>query len=239
MAYIPRSSFIPKEASGVIPMQVKKKRTIRVFSLLSSALLISALVSAIGAFLYKDYAMTQLEAAKSQLQTVSDESNNAEDIAEIRMYDEKLMIAKSLIENHIAPSKIFSELESSTKESVQFDSFELNYDPGFEVELTLGGNSNELSAIALQKAQFAKDSIFTHFAVQDISAPIEVGASDSDTITVASPVTSFTINGLFDKESIAYEGRNANPVPQFEDTVTESALGLPIEGTPGSNTITP
>jgi hypothetical protein len=239
MAYIPRSSFIPKEASGVIPMQVKKKRTIRVFSLLSSALLIASLVSAIGTFLYKDYAMTQLEAAKSQLQAVSDESNNAEDIAEIRLYDEKLMIAKNLIENHIAPSKIFSELESSTKESVQFDSFELNYDPGFEVELTLGGNSNELSAIALQKAQFAKDSIFTHFAVQDISAPIEVGASNSDAITGTSPITSFTINGLFDKKSIAYEGRSSAPVTQVEETAPESLFGLPVGGAQESNTITP
>ncbi len=233
MAYIPRSSFIPKEASGAIPMQVQKKRTVRIFSLLASALLITSVASAIGAFLYKDYALGQLETAKAELQTVSAESNNEDNIAEIRTYDQKLKIAKSLLDNHIAPSRIFAELESTTKENVQFDAFELTYDPGFEVELKLGGNTRELSAIALQNTQFAKEGIFSDFKIEDINAPIiNTLSTDPEVVTNTDVTNTFTVTALFNKRNIAYEGRNT-PTSPVDTAVTSNPLDpLGAEGNP-------
>jgi hypothetical protein len=163
--------------------------------------------------------MGQLDTAKAELQAVSDESNNEGDIAEIRTYDQKLQIAKSLLDNHIAPSRIFAELESTTKENVQFDAFELTYDPGFEVELKLGGNTRELSAIALQNTQFAKEAIFTDYKIEDINAPLvntlnttdpEVSANTSD------GANTFTVTALFNKKNIAFEGRTSVPVETME-----------------------
>lgn len=220
MAPNPRSSFIPKETSGVIPMQIKKRRSVHVFSMLSSVIFLASLVAAIGMFFYGGMLEKRLEESKVALSQV-DEIENDRKIEEIRIYNEKLMIAEDLLDNHIAPSRIFEEIENSTKVTVQFDTLEYIYDPGFEAELTLAGNTAEFTGVALQKMQLLEDSLFSDFLVKDIST-----SQDSDAATGASSAqrpdgtVGFTVNGLFRKDVVEYTGEGRSSA---EATVNISA----------------
>jgi len=247
MAYIPRSSFIPKEATGAIPMQIKKRHSLHVFGLVSTLMIIGSLVTAVGAFFYKDYEQKQLQIAKDALQTESAQSaDNAKKIEEIRRYDQKLKTASNLLGNHIAPSAIFSELESSTKETVQFKALELTYDPGFELMLTISGNSKELSSVALQKMQFFKDNLFTEFVVRDISLATEMPGTDGKTQPKETSSTdgkaNFTITGIFDKKNVRYTGDTALSGVTTNSNTIPASDGTPVESNPAtstSNEITP
>lgn len=214
MSYIPRSSLANPEISSAIPLQVKKKRTIRVFNVISSLLLISAVIGTVGVFFYKDFVKSQLTSAREELDAVS-KGDNANKIEEIRLYDNKLNIAHTLLNNHLAPSELFNELESVTKHTVQFKTFEYEYDPGFEVMLTLGGNTEELATVALQKMQILREGLYSVFVVSDITSADDVGIEDTEEPTAEGEVVEdtgidFKISGLFKKEMLKYTGEETS-----------------------------
>lgn len=215
MAYVPRSSFIPKEASGAIPTRVRRKRTIHIFSLLTTLLLVASVAAAVGVYLYQDFLENRLEAAKTALNEISQAENESK-MEEIRIYDEKLQLVHTLLDNHLAPSLLFEEIENSTKETVQFQSLEYTYDPGFEALLMLGGNTEEFTSLALQKMQFLEDTMFSEFLINEISNSNGDSAdeeeADIDGVT-------FKVNGLFRKDLIEYSGESA--VPNIEETSVE------------------
>ena len=85
MAYVPRSSFIPKESVGAIPMRVRQKQTIHVFAVISILLLIVSSLTAIGSFAYTKVLEKELVAAKISLQEKSTEDSQRT-VAELRRY---------------------------------------------------------------------------------------------------------------------------------------------------------
>lgn len=227
MAYIPRSSFIPKETSGAIPMQAKKRQTVHLFSLISTILLVCSLVGVGGIFLFKGFLNKQLDGAKVSLNAVSSNKDTQKKMEEIQLYDNRLTVAQSLLDNHIAPSRIFSLLEGSTKETIQFQSLEFTYDPGFEATLTLGGNTKEFSSVALQKMQFIKDELFSNFIVQGISSASEDSKTGKTGEVVSVGKVKFSVKGVFKQESMSYTGMSVDSgsvieeIPESTPTVVE------------------
>lgn len=229
MAYIPRSSF--SQAPGVIPMQLKKKHTIRVFSLLGTLLMIVSLIATAGVFFYKGHLEKQLSAAQAELNALSD-SDNERRMAEIEVYDRKLNVAHNLLDNHIAVSRVFAKLEDVTKQTIQFKSFEFLYDPGFEAELTLTGDTPELGYVALQKTQLFKDGIFSDFMVRSITTrpltpeeegvpPASTQKRDADEGIESELGVGFEVIGLFDMDALAFTGESLvrnQPVPMFTES---------------------
>jgi hypothetical protein len=224
MAYIPRSSLIPNEASGAIPAQMKKRRTIHAFGLIATLIFILSLLSAIGVYVYKGVLDTRLAEAKTALTAVSSDDGNRKRLEEIQIYDNKLSVAKGLLDNHIAPSKIFEELEDSTKETVQFRALEFVYDPGFEAMLTLSGDTEELTSIALQKMQVLEDELFSDFVLQSITKSDKTSAEAEEEAILADGI-SFKIVGIFRKNLIEYSGGESREEVVEAPVTIEAAEG--------------
>lgn len=249
MAYIPRSSFTSGAAAGAIPAQVKKRRTIRIFGVLSMIMIIGSLASVVVTFLYKEYAVNQLEASKAALQKESD-VDNEKYIEEIRVYDKKLRVAEYLLDTHIAPSHIFEKLEGSAKETVQFESLEFSYDPGFEAALEVDGVTKEFASLALQKIQFSEDALFSEFVLHDVSLITEEERNEASG-EVSRPDSigkvGFTVTGLFDKDWLMYTGAQSTEAlpsvetqPDMSENTVEAAESLPEgTGTTTNNVDTP
>lgn len=214
MAYIPRSSF-GGQIPGVIPMQVQQKRTIRIFSVLSTAVLILSLLGSIGSYAYKRHLNTRLSNAQSELNARNDSSVERK-MLELQMYDRKLNIARTLLDNHVAVSRIFDVLEDSTKQTIRLISLEYEYDPGYEAEITLGGDTRELKSVALQKLQIINEDIFSDFIVREVSTADVIASKerekdstpkdDDEEKDVISLGVGFEVAGLFKKEVIEFEG---------------------------------
>lgn len=191
---------------------MKRKRTIHAFGLIATIIFILSLLGAVGVFLYKNYLGEQLQAARQGLSAVDDQET-AKKIAEVRRYDEKLRAAEQLLKNHISPVLVFEEIEESTKVTVQFTSLEFVYDPGFEATLTLTGDTQEFSSVALQKMQILEDEVFSEFVLQDIATAKGGERADGRAIP---PGVTFSVTGVFKPEHIAYDGtlvRDADTSP--------------------------
>ena len=199
-------------------MRVKRKRTIHIFSLVSTLLLVVSLTAAVGAFLYSDYLDRKLENVKGDLVSARSSRNTDMLMDEVRVYHEKLSIAENLIENHLAPSRLLAEIEDSTKETVQYTTLEYKYDPGFEVLLTLGGNTSDFASVALQKMEILDGEFFTDFVLKDISnsgGDDEPGASRQAS---GKEYVTFNVTGLFKKDYIGYTGVGASTSATLEST---------------------
>ncbi len=227
MAYIPRSSFIPKETNGAIPLKVKRKRTIHIFNLLATVVLVIAVLSVIGTYFYANVLTKRLDVAKEELSKAND-VNNAKKMDEIREYDLKLSTAKKLLSNHISASQIFEEIENSTKETVRFSNFKYTYDPGYATKLELSGETETFASVALQKMQYIEDELFSDFSVKNISTSVEeVAGSDdkkSDEDEKMAKV-SFTVTGIFQKDLLRYTGSSTSEtgdVPLVQSTASSS-----------------
>ncbi|MCR4285517.1 MAG: hypothetical protein NUW00_01340 [Candidatus Kaiserbacteria bacterium] len=236
MAYDPRSSF--GQAPGVVPAYVRKQRTIQVYRVLAGIMSTCAVVASVGVFVYKSLSMNELEAAKAELEAVSaEDTGNQKKISELQAYDLKLATARKLLDGHLAPSRIFEELERSTKETVAFKKFEYSYEPGFDVILTLIGNTKELDSVFLQKQQFFKDGLFSEFIVQDVTL-LEDTEAEEGQVVISSGID-FSVEGLFDKKTIVYQGEVVSDgVGAVEEAQQATSTDVVASMTNGTTTAT-
>ena len=201
MPYIPRSPI----TTGSIPKIVKKKHTFRVFGFIATLMILGSLASIIGTFAYKQYALTRLETTRQKLVEVSS-VDVTKDIEELTQFDKKLNIAQRLLDNHIAPSKIFEAIESTAKGTIQFTNLKYTYDPGFQALLELTAGTNELATVALQNIEFMKDSIFTEYDVREINANVSNQDKPASSKDTHNPVT-FNVKGEVEKKLFVYTGQ--------------------------------
>ncbi len=221
MAYIPRSSFIPKETVGAIPTQVRRRHTVHVFGLLGTLLFSIAIIGSLGIFFYNDYLTKSLEQAKQDLSDLSTKDSE-EKIEQIAEYDRKLKVARDLLDRHIAPTKIFEELELSTKNTVQYTSFSLEHDPGFKVLVSLGGVTKDFASVALQKMQFGEDALFSEYVVQDIAVTnVTTESGGGEEIGISEEKIAFSVTGLFSPDFVRYEG-GVSAIPEAGEVSSEN-----------------
>ncbi len=227
MAYIPRSSFAQTDAT---PMQIQKKRTFHIVGFFGTLTLSCAILALAASYLYEGYLQSQLTSLKEQLNTLG-QSDSDQKMIEIKTYDYKLNVAHTLLNNHIAVSSLFDKIGAATKQTIQFKNLEYTYDPGFEVELKLKGDTKELESVALQKMQFVKDSMFSDFVVRDISLSVpgkneqtQTSQTKQSTAARTNIGTGFEVAGIFEKEMISYTGqhkiRSATEVISSPQTVS-------------------
>jgi hypothetical protein len=216
MTYIPRSSSAIPDSVGSIPKAVRKKYTLRVFNIVTTMVFIAALLGAGGVYFLKSYAGTSLENAKEALSSASS-PDDARLMESIGTFDRRLGTTEMLLDNHLAPSLILQKLEALTKETVQLTSFTYEYDPGFEAILSFTANTRQLTSVALQRLAFAADSMFTEFAMDDITT--NAASSEGSTGTPADERVEAIFTGILDAEQFTY-GTAAQPsTPVIEPPV--------------------
>jgi hypothetical protein len=246
MQYDSRSSFIPQSSgqASAIPMQIQKKRPIRIFGFLGTVILLASLLSATGVYFYERTLTNQLQSAKAELSSLNADATQQK-INEVRTYDSKLKIADNLLENHISSAQIFTELERTTKETIQFSGVDFTNDPGFEALIKLSGNTEAFTSVALQQMQYLKDSLFSEFTFTNITA--NLGTQSSANTIVVAPVVkntetdgkvSFSVTGLFKKDTLKYTGEHAvQSVNTLQNDV--SNISSTTITAPSNNAVTP
>lgn len=238
MKYIPSSSYASPGGTSAIPQMVQRRRTFHVFGFIATLLLLGSLASAGGVVFYKKELEKQLTEAQAGLASKSTVDNEKK-IAEIGSFHLRLKTAELLLENHRAPSRLLAELEKITKKTVQFTSFNYSYDPGFDVTLELGGSTDELTSVALQKIKLLEDTIFTVFTVEGITSTLEApDATETDTQEgVEEQKIAFGVKGLLKDDVVLYNGTASvfSSVPPATTSV-QNEEGEPEEETVATTT---
>lgn len=226
MSYIPRSSVAPQGAPGAIPQLVQKKQTFRLFGFIAMLMLVAAVAGSAGVYLYEIYLGNKLADAQQVLAANALQSDTvSENIAELELFEQKLETAALLLDDHIAPSKIFAALENVTKGSVQLSAFKYSYDPGVQALVEFSGETRVLPSVAEQNLELMKNTLFNEFVIEEVAIEPE-----NETTPAA---VRFVASGELRKELFRYTA------PAVPETVTPAAsVSSPEVGASATTTAT-
>jgi hypothetical protein len=120
----PESSFIPKR-NPVKQVRSAMSRQMYVFSIVSSALLIAALLSAAGVFVYKEYTERVLASSARELSDAAVVFNER-DMRRVVALDERLKAAQRLTNRSVSVRSVLELLETGTINTFQINDLSLS-----------------------------------------------------------------------------------------------------------------
>ncbi len=165
-----KASFIPKKPvaqSTPISNMAHRGNGIDLIMLVSIILLVIAIVLSVGVFLYNGFANSQLEAKKTSLERSRDNFQPAL-IKDFEKLSNRINVAETILENHIAPSIFLDALERDTLESVQLTSFKFKLKNNDLAEFAIKGKTNSVNSVALQSSKFGESEIIKNSIFSDI-----------------------------------------------------------------------
>ena len=162
-----RTSFIPKKTLATAASQSSRPHgsVAGIFSLVALIVMLGAIALSVGLFLYEQLLESNIGRKTETLQR-AEAAFEPDLIRELVRLDTRLDAAKKILNQHIAPSAIFSVLEESTLQSVQFESFNLTRISQDKISVTMKGVADNFNGIALQadllgKSRVIKEPIFS------------------------------------------------------------------------------
>ncbi len=173
---------------------------------LSVLILFLSLASIGGAYLWKQYLVKQQQDYKNQL-IQSEQQFNIDLIRQMKAESTKINLAKQILANHIAVSKIFGLLSSLTAENVRFLTLdfltptEANANGGYQMSLT--GYGKDLTTVAFQAKVLNK---MTDYGLRDVVRnPIVSNPSFNENGSI-----SFNLTATVDPQILQYTAAGAN-----------------------------
>ncbi len=209
-----RSSFIPKQGAGMIPTTVRKRKRFYVFGFVGTVVLVGSLLLAVGTYFYRGTVESKLAAEQAALSEKKEAFSEAQ-ILEVRQFERKLAAVRYLLNNHIAPSKVFEALHLTTLSPVQLTAFSLEQRPSQDVTLSVSANTDAFRVVALQALALGENALLKNAIVSDLTKQdvVSIGGTDSnssDAMVLLGNSLNFTIVGNIDAELLAYDGKQSS-----------------------------
>ena len=141
-----------------------------VINLISFIIFIVSLISAGGAYFYRESVKTNIEEYKRSLAVAKNQFEPSL-ITELQILDKRLNAATTILDKHIAVSPIFVLLEEVTLPTVRYSDFSYEVDTTTNlVNVTMKGEAKGYNFIALQADlfddnKFIKNPIFSDFVL--------------------------------------------------------------------------
>lgn len=162
------SSFIPKKPLSAVQSLGQGRGSINFFSLIGTIIFIIALLSAGAAFGYKimlNRSIEQSQQALARARAAFDPSL----VATLSALDARIEGGKEILSTHRAVSGFFELLETLTLRSIRFKSFEYVLVGKDSINVTMKGEGESFSSIALQSDVFAKNKFMKNPIISDLT----------------------------------------------------------------------
>jgi hypothetical protein len=191
-----KTSFIPKASLATEQKQVKAGGQIALANLISGIILVLAILSAAGLFLFQQYTIQNIANERTSLER-SRSAFEPATIKELSRLNTRIEAAKTLLADHVALSKLFDELEKLTLSSVRFADFSYQETQGRAL-LTANGQAASYNAVALQSGDFSKSALIT----DPIFSGVNIGKGGA---------IEFVFNAVIDTDHLRYTPGYAVP----------------------------
>ncbi len=153
-----QTSFIPKK-----PLDTTSDRSSRqspsLLRLISILIFIISLILWGGVFLYKSYLQSRISNATSSLKA-GEKEFDPKTVTVLSRLNDRLNSAGGLLGSHLASSKIFDQLQTSTLKTVRFTDFGLAYGVNNTLTLSLKGQALSYADVAAQSDALDANPIF-------------------------------------------------------------------------------
>lgn len=179
------TSFIPKKplAEGA---RVTGRPGLGFLSLIGILLLIVSIVLAVVVFLYKARMEQSIESEKTKLANQQAQFEPST-ISDLRALDRRMTAVGAILDNHLALSPIFAEINKYTIKPVLFSKMSVSAsseNKSEDLEVELSGKTTAFLYIALQSEEFAKSKYFNNIVVSNIAENDKRERSFTITFTV-------------------------------------------------------
>ncbi len=175
------TSFIPKK-----PVDTGLRGSGGVFGLfflIALLIFIASLVAAGAAFLYGQYLQNAIASKSNSLQ-LAEGAYDPSVIADLSRLDSRINQAGILLQSHISVSAFFNYLSTQTLQNVSFNSFSYKLNPDGSAAITLTGEADSFSTVALQSDQLGNSPMLKNVVFSDIAQ----GQGGGITFSVAATV---------------------------------------------------
>ena len=224
------TSFVPKQ-----PVRTVRRPRVRgplsIFAVASLVLFFAAVLLAGVVFGYEFFLKQSRDAKAGELQTIQNsvEPQAVEDLARL---SQRLVIARELLEDHVAVSAVFSMLERDTVQSVTFEGLELVTIPSGDVEITMQGRAQNFNALAYQSVVFRDNPFLRNQIFEDITVTEEEDVTFTFTGIISSTLVraqSGQVVQVAPNEVLEslFEGEDPE-VPAEENPVIEEGVEDPV-----------
>jgi hypothetical protein len=147
-------SFIPKKPISQIGAKPKRTHA-SLFSIIATVIFVTVVVVAVGMFGYKTYEDNLLTKKQADLKTAL-ETFQPSLVADLSRLDARLNAANDLINQHLSVASFFTALGNVTLKTVRFTNFAFSSVPGVKPTVTMTGQAQSFTAVALQALEFLK-----------------------------------------------------------------------------------
>ncbi len=161
-----QTSFIPKKP--LVEGAPVRRAHMGIMWFVALLLFVASIVAGGAAFAYQ---LSLQSAIKSESDSLA-RAQAAYDpsvINSIIRLDDRITQSKILLQKHLAPSSIFSMLESSTLQNVRFTNFSYSINPDGTAALALSGEALDFASVALQSDAFGQDRDLKDILFSDIN----------------------------------------------------------------------
>lgn len=162
-----QTTFIPKGNMGPSPTSISSKKKVKsIFTLITFIFFVLTIVAAGYIYLRQQLVQRNIDGITADLAQVR-ETVDDETIRSIGDLSTRLKLADELLENHIAPSEIFTLLQENTLETVGFRQFSYAYGSGDNIRISGSGVAAGTGSIVNQSdiygsARFFRDVVFSN-----------------------------------------------------------------------------
>ncbi len=154
-----QTSFIPKKPIDSRPAP-RSRRPAGLFRLLATLIFLISLAVWGGMFLWKSYLNNKIVGAQASLQASQREFESGT-VTTLTRLNNRLTSSQDILNNHLAVSKLFSELQAMTLKSVRYNDFSLAYaGPDKGLSLTMKGQAQSYASVAKQSDSFSQNRDF-------------------------------------------------------------------------------
>lgn len=129
-----------------------------------------SILLALGVYFLEHNHERKLEAKKTELSTKRSEFKQ-DTMDSIRALDTRIRTAEYLLDNHISPSALFSVLERTTQERIQYTSFDFSRRSSGNVSVSMLGIAPHFNTVARQKQRFEDEGFFNRVIFSNLDKP--------------------------------------------------------------------
>ena len=219
-------SFIPKRNPSNRPTP-GGRRNFFVMSMISYALFIAAPLASIAVFIYDRHTVTQFNKAVANLETEINTFNEV-DFARVADFDDRLLLANTLLASHVSFVSLFSILESATAETVQFSEMTIKRSSDDTLSVDASLKTSALDGALFQRGAYnAKDGI-----ASSVFSEVGFAALDGDGATLSgSKAVALKAQLTFNAADVLYLPitYTAPPTPEVIPAATDTTSSSSVE----------
>lgn len=164
-------SFVPKQPVASVRRPRASNRSSSILSVAGLVIFVAAIALGGLAFGY-EFLLKQEKEGKNQELSILKESVDRGVVEELARLSSRLSSAEELLDNHLAPTALFSLLEQDTIQGVQFTDFQMQLTEDGDTELQLNGIAADFNTLAYQSQRLSqsphlRNQIFGDITVEE------------------------------------------------------------------------